>query len=64
MGNGYWICKNNWSINQLTGYGATALKPIASIIQYVFPSLAVHVDHKCILINKCAIILYSSLQGS
>ena len=22
---GHWICKNSWSINQLTGYGVTAL---------------------------------------
>jgi len=24
---GYWICKNNWLINRLTGYGVTALAP-------------------------------------
>jgi len=27
----YWICKNNWSINRLTGYGVTTLQVFQSM---------------------------------
>jgi len=30
---GYWICKNNWSINRLTGYGVTALMYVLSSLK-------------------------------